>query len=137
LLASVTTTRKRAMSMPPNTVISIVDDDDDVRSGLEALLLSLDYMVHTFASAEEFLKSRDLHQTSCVISDVRMPGLSGIDLQALLHAEGRYLPMIFITAYPDNHLRDRAMRAGAISFLSKPIREADLLLCIDRALKKS
>jgi CheY-like chemotaxis protein len=84
--------------MPPETVISIVDDDDAVRRGIKSLLRSLDYIVHTFASAEEFLKSRQLHQTSCVISDVRMPGVSGLELQTRLHAEGHHISMIFLTA---------------------------------------
>jgi FixJ family two-component response regulator len=123
--------------MQSEAVISIVDDDDAVRSGIECLLKSLDYTVHTFASAEEFLKSSQLHQTSCVISDVRMPGLSGIDLQALLHAEGHHIPVIFITAHPDEHTRERAMRAGAVCFMNKPMSEADLIHCLDRALKNA
>lgn len=123
--------------MPPETVISIVDDDDAVRRGIENLLQSLDYIVHTFASAEEFLKSPQLHQTSCLISEVRMPGVSGLELQARLHAEGHHISVIFVTAHPDGHLRDRAMRSGAIAFMSKPISEADLIRCLDRALKNN
>jgi FixJ family two-component response regulator len=123
--------------MPPETVISIVDDDDAVRRGIKSLLQSLDYIVHTFASAEEFLKSPQLHQTSCLISDVRMPGVSGLELQARLHAEGHHISVIFVTAHPDGHLRDRAMRSGAIAFMSKPISEADLIRCLDRALKNN
>jgi len=123
--------------MPPETVISIVDDDDAVRRGIKSLLQSLDYIVHTFASAEEFLKSPQLHQTSCLISDVRMPEVSGLELQARLHAEGHHISVIFVTAHPDGHLRDRAMRSGAIAFMSKPISEADLIRCLDRALKNN
>jgi FixJ family two-component response regulator len=123
--------------MPSEAVISIVDDDDAVRSGMESLLRSMDYAVHTFASAEEFLRSPQLHQTLCLISDVRMPGLNGIELQSLLHAEGHRIPVIFVTAHPDEHVRDNAMRGGAVSFLNKPISIADLVLCLDRALKKA
>ncbi len=122
--------------MPPEALISVVDDDEAVRSGIKSLLRSLDYIVHTFASAEEFLKSPQLHQTSCVISDVRMPGVSGVELQARLHAEGHRIPVIFVTAHPDEHVRERAMRSGAVAFMSKPISEADLIRCLDRALKK-
>jgi len=118
-------------------VISVVDDDDEVRSGIESLLQSLDYTVHTFASAEEFLTSPQLHHTACVVSDVRMPGLSGVELQAVLHAEGHHIPVILLTGQPDEHVRDHAMRAGAVAFMSKPISEADLILCLDRALKKA
>ncbi len=122
--------------MPPEALISVVDDDEAVRSGIKSLLRSLDYIVHTFASAEEFLESPQLHQTSCVISDVRMPGVSGVELQARLHAEGHRIPVIFVTAHPDEHVRERAMRSGAVAFMSKPISEADLIRCLDRALKK-
>jgi FixJ family two-component response regulator len=114
-------------------VVSIIDDDELVRNSIQSLLQSLGYNVHTFASAEEFLTSQQLHQTSCVISDVQLPGLSGIEFEALLRTEGYHIPVILITGYPD--VRDRAMRAGAASFLSKPISEADLIRCLDRALK--
>ena len=116
-------------------MISIVDDDDAVRNATRTLIRSLGYHVATFASAEEFLKSEQLHQTDCLISDVQMPGLSGIELQERLNANGHRIPMIFITAFPDDHVRDRAMRAGAVSFLSKPFNDANLIVCIDRALK--
>lgn len=116
--------------------ISIVDDDDQVRSSIESLLRALDYTVHTFASAEDFLASPQLHHTACVISDMRMPGLSGVELQVVLDAKGHHIPMILLTAHADEHVRERAMRAGAVSFMSKPISESDLILCLDRALKK-
>jgi len=117
-------------------VVSIVDDDDTVRSSIEDLLRSLGYMVRTFVSAKEFLESSLLHQTWCLISDVRMPGICGLDLQAILHAKGHDIPVIFITAHPDEHVRERAIQAGAVSFLSKPFSAADLMLCLDRAFKK-
>lgn len=121
--------------MPPEALISVVDDDDGARSSIESLLRSLGYTVHIFASAEKFLNSPQLHQTSCVISDVRMPGVSGIELQARLHAEAPHIPVILVTAHPDTHVRTRAMRAGAVAFMSKPISEPDLIRCLDRALK--
>jgi FixJ family two-component response regulator len=116
-------------------VVSIIDDDELVRNSIQSLLQSLGYNVHTFASAEEFLASQQLHQTSCVISDVQLPGLSGIEFEALLRTEGHHIPVILITGHPDERTRDRAMRAGAASFLSKPISEANLIRCLDRALK--
>jgi FixJ family two-component response regulator len=116
-------------------VVSIIDDDELVRNSIQSLLQSLGYNVHTFASAEEFLTSQQLHQTSCVISDVQLPGLSGIEFETLLRTEGYHIPVILITGHPDEHARDRAMRAGAASFLSKPISEANLTRCLDRALK--
>jgi FixJ family two-component response regulator len=115
--------------------VSIIDDDELVRNSIQSLLESLQYTVHTFASAEEFLTSQQLHQTSCVISDVQLPGLSGIEFEALLRTEGYRIPVILITGHPDQRVRDRAMRACAASFLSKPISEADLIRCLDRALK--
>jgi FixJ family two-component response regulator len=119
------------------TVVSIIDDDEVVRNSIQTLLQSLGYNVHTFASAEEFLTSRQLHQTSCVISDVQMPGLSGIELEAVLRTEGYRISVILVTGHPDELIRDRARRAGAASFLSKPIGEANLIRCLDRALKDS
>ena len=116
-------------------MISVVDDDDAVRKATKALIRSLGYRVATFASAEEFLESEWLRDTSCVISDVHMPGLNGVELQARLAAGGHRIPMIFITAFPDDRMRDRAMRSGAISFMSKPYSDANLIVCLDRALK--
>jgi FixJ family two-component response regulator len=121
--------------VPPKAVLSVVDDDEAVRESIKSLLRSLGYSVHAFASAEEFLNSPQIHQTSCVISDVQMPGLSGIELQARLHAGGHRIPIIFVTGYPDERVRERAMQAGAVSFMSKPISQANLILCLDRALK--
>jgi FixJ family two-component response regulator len=118
-------------------IVSIIDDDEVVRNSIQTLLQSLGYNVHTFASAEDFLTSRQLHQTSCVISDVQMPGLSGIELEAVLRTEGYRIPVILVTGHPDELIRDRARRAGEASFLSKPVGEANLIRCLDRALKDS
>jgi FixJ family two-component response regulator len=117
-------------------MISIVDDDEAVRNATRALIRSLGYRVETFASAEEFLESDRLHETACLISDVQMPGLNGIELQARLKADGHRIPIIFVTAFPDAHVRDRAMQSGAVSFMSKPFSEANLIVCLDRALQK-
>jgi len=116
-------------------MISIVDDDEAVRKATQTLIRSLGYRAATFASVEEFLGSKRLHETSCVISDVQMPGLTGIELQERLAANGHRIPIIFITAFPDDRMRDRAMRSGAVSFMSKPYSEANLIVCLDRALK--
>ena len=116
-------------------MISIVDDDESVRNATKALIRSLGYHVATFASAEEFLKSERLHDTACLISDVQMPGLNGIELQDRLAAGGHRIPIIFMTAFPDDRVRDRVMRSGAISFMSKPFSEASLIVCLGRALQ--
>ena len=99
--------------------ISIVDDDKGVRVALETLMRSLGHNVSTFGSAEEFLKSEKLHDTSCLITDLQMPGLNGIDLQSRLIAQGHRIPVIFITGHPDDNVRARAMNAGAVGFLSQ------------------
>ena len=98
---------------------------------------SLGYAAATFASAEEFLQSGRVHDTSCVISDMKMPGMSGIELQSRLTASGHCVPIIFVTAFPEERVRKRAMEAGALCFLSKPFSEERLIECLDRALKKS
>lgn len=116
-------------------MISIVDDDEAVRKATKTLIRSLGYRAATFSSAEEFLSSKRLHETSCVISDVQMRGLNGIELQDRLAASGHRIPIIFITAFPDDRTRDRAMRSGAVSFMSKPYSEANLIVCLGRALK--
>jgi FixJ family two-component response regulator len=118
-------------------MISIVDDDDFVRESIRTLVESLGYEVATFESAEKFLESGRLPQTSCLITDLQMPGLSGLDLQGRLIADGHCIPIIFITAFPDHKFRFRAMSAGAVGFLSKPFDERLLISCLDRALNPS
>jgi FixJ family two-component response regulator len=115
-------------------LISIVDDDESMRESTEGLVRSLGYQVATFASAEEFLKSDHVDNTSCLIADVQMPGLSGIDLQRHLIAQGVHLPTIFITAFPEEGTRRCAMTAGAVGYLGKPFSEESLLKCLDTAL---
>jgi FixJ family two-component response regulator len=124
---------RTALSTPP--IISIIDDDGSVRAATYNLVRSLGYVVHTFASAEEFLGSPHLDDTSCVIADVQMPRMSGLDLQALLNAEGYRVPFIFITAFSVDNARARALKAGAICFLAKPFAGEALINCLDTALQ--
>ena len=116
-------------------IIAIVDDDERVREATGNLVRSLGYQASTFGSADEFLSSEQIHDTSCIITDLHMPGLSGIDLQDWLIARGHHIPLIFITAYPDENVRLRVMKAGAIGFLSKPYNHDHLLGYLDQALK--
>jgi len=115
--------------------IAIIDDDDDVRDSTRRLLRSHGYLTLTFASAEEFLKSGEVIQVSCVITDVRMPGLDGVALQARLAALGNPVPVIFVTAFPEQKVKDKVLVAGARCFLTKPYTEASLINCIETALK--
>src|ERR1700751_1245802 len=119
------------------TIISIVDDDRIVREALADLLRSLGYEATTFESAEDFLESRSLAQTSCLITDLHMPGLDGLELQSRLIAQGHQTPIIFVTAYPEEQFRKRAMNAGAVGFLSKPLIEDVLIHCVETALNGS
>ena len=116
-------------------MIAIVDDDDCVRDGLEMLVRSLGHNTSTFGSAEEFLEFENLRDTSCLITDVQMPGLSGLDLQDRMIADGHCIPIIFITGHPDDNVRARAMNAGAVGFLAKPVRARRLIECIEKALQ--
>jgi len=118
-------------------MISIVDDDISVRESLRDLIESLGYEVATFESAERFLEAACIPETSCVITDLQMPGLSGLDLQSRLIVDGQYIPVIFVTAFPDEKFRVRAMRAGAVGFLSKPFDERSLISCLGSALSPS
>jgi CheY-like chemotaxis protein len=116
-------------------MIAIVDDDEAVRRATGRLLRSLGYRVATFATGKAFLKSGELHETSCLIIDVHMPGMSGFELQARLKAEGHHMPIIVITAFPDDGVRDYAVQHGASAFLTKPFSKESLAECLDRALK--
>jgi FixJ family two-component response regulator len=122
------------LSNPP--VISIIDDDGSVRGATYNLVRSLGYIVHTFASAEEFLRSPHLNDTTCVIADVQMPTMSGLELQAHLLAEGYRVPFIFITAFSVENARARALKAGATCFLTKPFAGEALINCLDAALRE-
>ena len=118
------------------SVISVVDDDASVRTATDNLLSSYGYRVHTFASAEEFLQSSCLNDSSCVIADVQMPAMSGLDLLMHMRAQGYNAPFIFITAFPDENVRTQALKAGAISFLAKPFAGSVLINCIEIALSE-
>ena len=115
--------------------IAIVDDDEALCEAMKCFVLSLGHSVSTFGSAEEFLNSEQISRTSCLITDLHMPGLSGLDLQDLLIARGHRFPIIFLTAYPDEDVRIRAMKAGAVAFLTKPVNADQLLGYLDKALK--
>jgi FixJ family two-component response regulator len=117
-------------------VISIVDDDDSVRAGLNNLIRSLGYAPFTFASAEAFLQSAELHDTWCVIADVRMPAMSGVELQSHLRGRGNRVPFIFITAVPDENARRQALSEGALCFLTKPFNEHTLIGYLDSAIER-
>jgi FixJ family two-component response regulator len=115
--------------------VAIVDDDDLMRSALQGLLKSAGLRSQAFASAEEFLKSGQQHQTGCLIADIRMPGISGLELQAILNAENSRIPTIFITAHGDEKMRMQALRAGAVEFLAKPFDDEVLLESVRAALE--
>jgi FixJ family two-component response regulator len=116
-------------------LVAIVDDDDLVRSALQGLLKSVGVPAQTFASAEDFLNSGQQRQTACLIADIRMPGISGLELQAKLNAEHCRIPTIFITAHGDAKMRMQALRAGAVEFLAKPFDDEALLESIRAALE--
>jgi FixJ family two-component response regulator len=115
-------------------VISIIDDDESSRIAAESLVASLGLVAHTFASAEAFLESGDLARTSCLITDIRLPGMSGLDLQDHLRAEGHGLPIIFVTAFPEPNYRRRAEAAGALAFFEKPFDGVQFIERIAEAL---
>ena len=117
-------------------MISIIDDDASVRTATNNLLSSHGYLIQTFVSADDFLQSARLDSLSCVIADVQMPGMSGLDLLTHMRAQGYTVPLIFITAFPDDSARARALKAGAIGFLAKPFAGPLLIDCIEIALNR-
>jgi FixJ family two-component response regulator len=116
-------------------MVAIVDDDDLMRSALQGLLKSVGLPAQAFASAEEFLKSGQQRQAGCLITDIRMPGMSGLELQARLNAERCKIPIIFITAHGDEKMRMQALRAGAAEFMAKPFDDEALLESVRAALE--
>ena len=116
-------------------LISIVDDDALARDGMRELVESLGYRTVAFSSAEHFLESSVIAETTCVITDVQMPGLNGLELQEALQSQGRHIPVILITAYANEKQRTRAMNGGAVGFLSKPFNEEALVSCLTAAIK--
>ena len=123
-----------AIQSKPN-LVAIVDDDDLMRGALQGMLRSVGLRSQAFASAEEFLRSGQQHQTACLIADIRMPGMSGLELQAKLSAERCRIPTIFITAHGDEKMRMQALRAGAVEFLAKPFDDEALLESVRAALE--
>jgi len=118
-------------------LISIVDDDDSLRNSLDNLIRSVGFRAQGFASAEAFLSSNEVHDTACLIIDVRLPGMNGLELQRRIVAANWRIPVIFITSHADGDARARALEAGAVDYLYKPFREEELLNAIDAALNHS
>jgi FixJ family two-component response regulator len=116
-------------------LVAIVDDDESMRAAVQDLLEAVGLSAQGFASAEEFLKSGKQHGTACLIADIRMPGMSGLELQAQLNAERCRIPIIFITAHGDEKMRLQARREGAVEFLSKPFDNEVLLDNVRAALE--
>jgi len=123
------------MASQTNTrIVAIVDDDESVRRALEGLLKAVGLRAIGFPSAEEFLNSGQQHNTACLVTDIRMPGMSGLDLQARLNSQNVKIPTIFITAHGDANMRMQALRAGAVEFLAKPFNDDVLLEHVKAAL---
>jgi len=121
--------------MPGIPLISIIDDDDALRSSLQNLIRSVGLRAQGFSSAEAFLSSNQVHETRCLVLDVRMPGMSGPELQRQMAVANSHIPIIFITAHADDAQRTQALEAGAVAFLHKPFYEEELLNAIEAALK--
>lgn len=119
------------------TLISIVDDDRGFRDALTSLIRSLGYRVRAFSSAPAFLASRNVHNTSCLITDIQMPAMTGVELYSWLVESGHAIPTILVTAYPDDGVRARALSAGVVCYLSKPFNADELLACIRAALGRA
>jgi FixJ family two-component response regulator len=117
-------------------LVAIVDDDESVREATKALMRSMGLAVEAFSCGEEFLRSPHIDRTACLVADINMPGMSGLDLHRHLSALGKGIPTILITAYPNDSVRARASSAGVIGYLTKPFSENDLLSCIHSALRQ-
>jgi FixJ family two-component response regulator len=123
--------------MPGVPLISIVDDDDSLRNSLDNLIRSIGFHALGFSSAEAFLSSNQAQDTACLILDMRLPGMNGLDLQRQIVAANWRIPIIFITSHADGDAEARALEAGAVDYLYKPFREEQLLNAIDAAMKHS
>jgi FixJ family two-component response regulator len=126
--------RENGASHAEKVVISIVDDDESVRKALKRLIKSIGLNVEAFASAEDFLTFTTSHDAACLVLDLRLPGMSGLELQAKLHSANRRIPIVFISAQGDEQARAQALAAGAIDFLQKPFSEQALFAAINSAL---
>jgi FixJ family two-component response regulator len=120
--------------MSEDKLISIVDDDELARDGIRELVESFGYTVAAFSSAEDLLASSQVEETACLITDLQMPGLSGLELQEALRSQGHRTPVILITAYPSENHQKRALNGGAVGFLSKPFDEGSLIKCLTAAI---
>lgn len=116
-------------------IVAIIDDEESVRATTDSLVRSLGYIVHTFASAEEFLRSDWLNDFACVMTDVQMPGMSGVQLQDHLRGQDYRVPFIFFTAFPDEKTRAHALAAGAVCYLTKPFEGDGLVQCLQAAVE--
>jgi FixJ family two-component response regulator len=130
-------TSDEGASLSKVPVIAIVDDDESFRRATTSFVRSLGYGTAAFDSAEAFLKSDRVSETDCLITDVQMPGMTGIELQGRLIAQGHSLPIIFITAFPEIKVRTQALAAGAVGFLSKPFNDENLITCLNEALDRA
>jgi len=119
----------------PKIDVAVVEDDVSVREATKHLLRLLGYAAASFASAEDFLSSGCVNDTSCLITDVHLPGMSGVELQSRLTSDGHRMPVIFITAFPDEAVRARVLGRGALCYLSKPLEHQTLIAWLDEALK--
>jgi FixJ family two-component response regulator len=124
---------QKDIGLPESVLISIIDDDKTVRESLQALVRSLGYATAAFSSAAEFMLS-GLHRTTCLLSDVQMPGVGGLELQAQLIEKGLHIPIIFITGHSNETLKARALQAGAVDFLNKPVDPNRLVECLLKAI---
>jgi len=122
--------------LPKDLLISIIDDDRSFRESLKRLLDSFGYAAEVFASAVEFLDSASLNKTDCLIADINMPGVTGIELYKRLLDSGHTIPTILITAYPDEAIRSRALNEGIVGYLQKPCDEKDIMDCLRLALER-
>jgi len=123
--------------IPPNSLVFLIDDDASVRKGVSRLLRSAGYKSEAFESASDFLKREQHAGPACMIVDVRMPGINGMDLQEALIQHRRQEQLVFVTGHGDISMCAQAMKAGAVDFLSKPFRDDELLQCVERALLRS
>jgi FixJ family two-component response regulator len=130
-------TSDEGASLSKVPVIAIVDDDESFRRATTSFVRSLGYGAAAFDSAEAFLKSDRVSETDCLITDVQMPGMTGIELQGRLISQGHSLPIIFITAFPEIKARTQALAAGAVGFLSKPFNDENLITCLNEALDRA
>jgi FixJ family two-component response regulator len=115
--------------------VAIVDDDESIRAALQGFMKEAGLPAQSFASAEDFLASGNLNQVGCLVADIRMPGMSGLELQARLNAERHRIPIVFVTAHGDESMKMQALRAGAVEFLAKPFNEEVLLDCVRAAME--